>query len=70
MKGGFEMSITLTVEEACQKLRDVGMKISPETIRMGLQQQRFPFGDCIVSEKSVRFFVYKKLLDDWIAERT
>ena len=64
------MSITITVEEACQRLRDIGMKISPETIRMGLKQKVFPFGDCIVSEKSARFFVYKKLLEDWIAKRT
>lgn len=61
---------TLTVEEACAELRSAGLKISPETIRMGLKQKRFPFGDCIVSEKSVRCYVYKKLLEDWIAERS
>lgn len=60
----------MTAAEACEVLRANGMKLSPETIRLGLEQRRFPFGDCITSEKSVRCYVYKKKLDAWIAERT
>lgn len=60
---------TMTTEEAAQELRARGMKISPETIRLGLLDRRFPFGDCIPGGKQPRIFVYRKLLNQWIAER-
>ena len=35
---------TMTVEEATEKLRSLGMKISPTTLRDGMAQGQFPFG--------------------------
>jgi len=61
--------ITLTPEEATERLRKMGMCISPEIVRGGIQQGVFPFGDCIKTEKSRRFFVYTAMLDRWIDER-
>lgn len=60
---------TFTPEEAVERMRAVGMRISPTVVRDGLRQKVFPFGDAIESEKSVRFFVYPKLLDQWLLER-
>lgn len=60
---------TLTVEEATEKLRTMGVRISPDTLRRGLQQKVFPFGDCIISEKAPRFLIYGKLFQKWVAER-
>ena len=39
------MSIpTLTAEQAAERLRAEGVKISADTIRQGIQQGAFPFG--------------------------
>ena len=62
---------TLTVAETTQLLRSLGMKISPGTIYLGIEQGTFPWGDCIRSkEGNPTYFVYRVLLEDWIAERT
>ncbi len=47
------------------------MKISPTVVRNGIKQGVFPFGDAIESEKpgTFRFFVYPKLLDEWMVEK-
>lgn len=63
------MSDLLTTEQAVVRLREVGMRISRETLRMGLQQRVFPFGDCVVTERSVVCYVYRVKLEAWIAER-
>ena len=60
---------TMTPEEATERLRAAGMKISPTVIRDGLRQKIFPFGDAIESERSCRFFVYTRLLEEWMAAR-
>jgi len=60
---------TMTPEEATERLRAAGMKISPVMLREGLIQKVFPFGDAIKSEKSFRFFVYTKKLEEWMEER-
>lgn len=59
----------LTVEEATEKLRALGMRISPTTLRSGMEQGRFPFGDYIKTDKSCVCYVYAKLLERWIVER-
>lgn len=59
----------LTTEAAVIRLREAGMKISRETLRAGLEQRVFPFGDCVRAEKSPVCWVYRRLLEDWIAER-
>lgn len=61
---------TITVEETTQLLRKLGMKISNTTIYRGIQQRVFPWGDYIQGEKGPIYFVYRVMLDDWIADRT
>lgn len=60
---------TITPEQAAERLREIGMKITPVTIREGMAQGRFPFGDYIKTEKSCVCYVYPRLLERWIAER-
>lgn len=60
---------TITVQEAHKILRDHGMRIDMETLRNGLEQKVFPFGDCIRNENAREFFVYPRLLDAWIEEK-
>lgn len=60
---------TLTAQEATELLRSYGMKISLETMRNGLQQGVYPFGIYIQNEKSPVYQIFKKQLDQWIAER-
>ena len=60
----------LTVAETSVRLRALGMKVSPTTLRLGLQQRVFPFGDCVkTGEDNTLCFVYEKLLDQWIQAR-
>ena len=62
---------TMTPQEATVVLRNCGMRISPETLRDGLKDRRFSFGTYIPKESgSCVCFVYKKLLNDWIKERS
>ena len=70
-KEGKELaSGVLTVAEAATRLRDKGMKVSADTIRLGLQQRVFPFGDCIrTGDDNTRCYVYEKLLNQWIQTR-
>lgn len=61
----------MTAAEATEYLRSLGLKISAETIREGIQQKVFPFGDCITTDGKVKWcYIYKAKLDEWIAERT
>lgn len=61
---------TLTPEEATERLRACGMKISTTAVRDGIQNRVFPFGDCVSGERTqMRFFVYERLLDEWIEAR-
>lgn len=59
----------LTAEETVNRLREVGMKISRETLRKGLEQRVFPFGDCVRADNAPVCWIYKKLLEHWISER-
>lgn len=61
---------TISAEAAAERLRTLGMAISPAIVRDGLQQRVFPFGDCIVTETSRKCIVYTRLLEQWIAERS
>lgn len=53
---------TMSVREAAEKLRAAGMKISAETIRLGLKDRRFPFGDYIPNGKNVGTDLYLRCL--------
>lgn len=59
----------MTVEEAAQKMRDMGMKISAKTLREALAQDKFPFGTYIKTEKSCVCFVWTRLFEKWAEER-
>ncbi len=61
----------MTAAEVTEYLRALGLKISAETIREGIQQKVFPFGDCITTDGKVKWcYIYKAKLDEWISERT
>lgn len=60
---------TLTPTEAVEILRQYGMKISPDTLRFGLEQQLYPFGICIHCERQPVYQIFTKLFYRWIQER-
>lgn len=59
---------TMTPLEASEELKKLGLHISAETIRRGLEQRVFPFGDAIQCDKSSKYFVYRKYFEQWLAE--
>lgn len=60
----------LTVAEATEKMRACGIRISPETLRRGLEQRVYPFGDFVqTASGGPVYFIYSKLFHKWIAER-
>lgn len=60
---------TMTPRETADYLRSLGVKTSPITVRKGIEQHVFPFGDYIEGESGPIYYVYKKLLNQWIEER-
>lgn len=60
---------TMTPQEAAEVLRQHGMRISPDTLRYGLEQGVYPFGLCIQCDKQPVYQIFAKLLYQWIAER-
>lgn len=61
----------LTAAEATERLRAAGLRISPETLRSGIQQGVFPFGDCVADGSKVKWcYIYSNLMEEWIAERS
>lgn len=63
------MNDILTVDEATEILRSLGMRISPTTLRSGMEQGRFQFGDFIKTDKSCVCYVYTRQLKRWAEER-
>ena len=59
---------TLNVNEAVARLRENGIAIGPEVLSLGIEQGVFPFGVCVRNVKR-NFFIFEKLLNEWIAER-
>ena len=46
------------------------MKINPETVRLGILQKQFPWGNIIMDGERVRCcWIYKEPLMRWIEER-
>lgn len=59
---------TLTVKEAVDELRALGMSITPERLAAGIRQGVFPFGAAVqLNQMTVE--IYKVLFDKWINER-
>lgn len=60
---------TLTPKEAVEELRSMGMKISIDTLRDGIEQKIFPFGDCIQTKNGNPVYeIYRKKFDAWVEE--
>lgn len=62
---------TLPVSEAAEMIREAGIELTAEEIKLGLQQRVYPFGDCIMLDTGEPiFYIYKKLLLQWITDRS
>lgn len=60
----------LNAAEATERLRAMGMRISPEILRDGIEQGRFGFGDVVRSKNdSPRCYIYEKKLMEWAEDR-
>lgn len=60
----------ITPQEATERMRAVGIRISTDVIRRGLEQRVFPFGDAVqTGEQKYRYLIYEGLLEKWIAAR-
>lgn len=68
------MIYTITPKEAVDRLRALGMNTSETAIRNGLEQGKYPYGECILfqdgAKQTRRFYIYEKLFNEWIAERS
>lgn len=61
---------TVTPARAAEILREHGMRTSAETLRYGLSQGRFPFGEAIVNPTGDNtYYIYERLLMEWIGQR-
>ena len=61
---------SMTVEEATKRLRALGGKITTPTLREGIAQGQFPFGNYIKTEKSCVCYVWTRLFNEWVSART
>ena len=61
---------TMTAAQAAQVMREMGIRVSPQTIREGLEQGKYPFGECI-EKKSGRnvYHIYTRLFEEWLEGR-
>lgn len=66
--GAVECS-TLTTDQAAGCLRYAGIKMSPVTLRDGIEQGKFPFGFVIDGGSRV-FVISRYKLEKWIEEFT
>lgn len=58
----------LTLAECCEKLREYGIKISQETLALGLEQGAFPFG-FVIKGLERRPYIFEKQVEEWLLER-
>ena len=64
------MVIQMSAAEATELMRSRGISIGTETLRDGLLDRRYPFGECFKTRNGHdRCIVYRKLLDQWLDER-
>lgn len=60
---------TLNPRQAADYLRSIGMSTSDSTIRKGLEQGVFPFGDAVKMENgSYTYYIYRGRLERWIRD--
>lgn len=57
---------TLNAADATELLRSMGMKISPEILRLGIEQKVFPFGVVIRTPNDTpRTIIFERQLMEW-----
>ena len=59
---------TITPDEATRRIRDMGMPMSPNTLRAGIEQRVYTFGDVIRCEKGPKYTIYVKKFNDWVRQ--
>lgn len=62
--------VTITPKQATERLRALGVKISPETVRQGIEQGKFPFGVSITTDKGAPVYLisakkFDKFVEEW-----
>lgn len=61
----------MSADKATEILRNEGVRISPETVRLGIQQGVFPFGDCVMKDGRISWcYIYANKLEKWIRDKT
>lgn len=61
---------TLTLNQTVRKMRELGIPTSPQKLGNGLEQGKYPFGVCIMSDKGRRIFeIYKADFERWAQNR-
>lgn len=56
----------MNIAQATERLRQAGIRIAPETVRLGILQGALPIGICIEGEKQPRCIVFERLLNEWL----
>ena len=59
---------TLTPEEVSQRLRAIGVKTTPQKIREGIRQGKYPFGIVILNDTATTE-IYTKDFEKWMREK-
>lgn len=59
---------TISAQEAVERLRAAGMKISAPTLREALLRGVFPFGTAVMVNKELVCWVFPRKLEAWIKE--
>ncbi len=61
--------VTMTPQQATERLRAMGLKIGTETVRQGIAQGVFPFGVCITTKDGIPvYLISAKKFDAWARE--
>lgn len=64
-----EGTITMTVEEVANRMRDAGIKTSIPKVRAAIMQGKYPFA-IGVQMKHQEFEVYRPLFEQWLDKVT
>lgn len=58
---------TMTPEEVCKELRELGVATSPDKIRAGIEQGAYNFG-VVIHLATPCFEIYRKKFEQWVKE--
>lgn len=60
----------MSAAEAAEELRAMGMRTSADTVRIGIEQGCFPFGDLIrTKDGNPICYIYRKKLMEWAEDK-